>query len=284
MAVQETAPQPDANPLDLEAYLQRIGYAGPRAADLDTLRGLIFQHVTSIPFENLNPLAGWPVRLDLPSIQEKLVRQSRGGYCFEQNTLFEAVLRTLGYEVSCLASRVVWNQPEDAPSPRSHKLLRVELDGASYLVDVGFGVAVPTCPLLLQPDLAQQTPHEPFRLVPREHGYLLLQALAGTEWRPLYRFTLDPAVPADYEVSNWYTSTHPSSPFVQNLLAARADPDRRNTLINGQLNTYWLDGRKEQQALTSLEELKDVLREVFHVNLPKAPELDHALERVLAIG
>ena len=272
------------SPLDLEAYLQRIGYTGSREPDLDTLRGLIFHHVTTIPFENRNPLAGWPVRLDLPSIQEKLVQQGRGGYCFEQNTLFEAVLRTLGYEVGCLASRVVWNQAEDAPSPRSHKLLRVELDGVSYLVDVGFGVAVPTCPLLLQPDLKQLTPHEPYRLVSREHGYLLLQALAGTEWRPLYRFTLDPAVPADYEVSNWYTSTHPGSLFVQNLVVARADPGRRNTLINGQLTTYWLAGRKEQQSLTSLAELKEVLREVFLLNVPKAPELDQALERVLAIG
>lgn len=269
--------------VDLEAYLERIGYQGGREASLETLQELVFRHVTSIPFENLNPLMGWPVRLDLPSVQEKLVRQGRGGYCFEQNTLLAHALRALGFQVGCLASRVLWNQPEGARPPRSHMLLRVDLDEASYLADVGFGVMAPTSPLRLEPDTEQATPHGPFRLKREENGYLLQARVAG-EWKPLYRFTLEEQFPADYEVSNWYTSTHPDSLFVRNLLAARAETGRRHTLINSQLTTYSLDGRREQRTLTQVGELKEALQEVFGLAVPEAPELDAVFERVLTAG
>lgn len=269
--------------VDLEGYLQRIGYQGSREASLETLRGLVLHHVTSIPFENLNPLAGWPVRLDLPSLQEKLIRQGRGGYCFEQNSLLAHALRALGFQVGCLASRVLWNLPEGARPPRSHMLLRVDLEGGSYLADVGFGVMAPTSPLLLEPDLEQATPHEPFRLKRQEDGYVLQSQVTG-DWKPLYRFTLEEQFPADYEVSNWYTSTHPESLFVRNLLAARADTGGRHTLINSQLTTYSLDGQRDQRVVGSVGELKEALQEVFRLSLPEAPELDQALQRVLVAG
>src|SRR6185437_905290 len=124
--------------IDMDAYLHRIGWHGAVAVDLTTLRGLAMAHVAAIPFANLNPLMGLPVELDLAALQQKLVQQGRGGYCFEQNLLFEAVLRQIGFAVTGLIARVLWGHPEDAITPQTHMLLRVDLAGEGWLVDVGF--------------------------------------------------------------------------------------------------------------------------------------------------
>jgi len=116
-------------PLDLDAYFERIGYRGERTATLPTLQEIHRLHPAAIPFENLNPLLGLPVRLDLASIEAKLVRSRRGGYCFEHNLLLAEVLERLGFGVTRLAARVLWNQPEDARTARGHMLLAVAVDG-----------------------------------------------------------------------------------------------------------------------------------------------------------
>src|SRR5579872_7296918 len=147
-------------PPDVESYFKRIDYRDTPAADLRTLRALHLRHAQTIPFENLNPLLRLPVRLDLESLEQKLIHDGRGGYCFEQNRLFSQVLRHLGYRVTDLAARVIWNAPPDAPiRARQHMLLRVDLDESSYLADVGFGGLTLTVPLRLQTDIAQATSH-----------------------------------------------------------------------------------------------------------------------------
>src|SRR3981081_1598990 len=133
--------------IDLETYFRRIGYAGQRTATLDTLRAIQFRHCASIPYENLNPLLKWPVRLDLASLQEKLIHGGRGGYCFEQNLLFSQVLKTLGFSVSGLAARVLWDGPEDEIRARGHMVIRTEIEDHVYFVDAGFGGATPTGPV-----------------------------------------------------------------------------------------------------------------------------------------
>jgi N-hydroxyarylamine O-acetyltransferase len=99
--------------IDLDAYFERIGYDGERAPTLATLRAIHARHATMIPFENLSPLLRQPVRLDLASLQDKLLHQGRGGYCFEQNLLLRAVLLALGFQVRGLAARVRWNVPDE---------------------------------------------------------------------------------------------------------------------------------------------------------------------------
>jgi N-hydroxyarylamine O-acetyltransferase len=126
--------------MNLDAYFQRIGYEGDRSPTLENITQLVIRHTHSIPFENLNPLLGWPVTLDLPSLEQKLVQAGRGGYCFEQNAMFLHVLRSLGVPVKSLAARVLWNWEGEEVSPRSHMLLLAEIEGETYLVDVGFGV------------------------------------------------------------------------------------------------------------------------------------------------
>jgi len=112
---------------DLEACFERIGYAGERTPTLETLRTIHVRHTEAIAFENLNPLLKWPVRLDALSLQQKIVRDGRGGYCFEQNLLLSHALKALGFKVTGLAARVLWNAPEGAITARGHMLLRFDL-------------------------------------------------------------------------------------------------------------------------------------------------------------
>ena len=265
--------------IDLDAYCERIGYAGPRRATLDTLQALHALHPAAIPFENLNPLLGVPVPLNLDSLQAKLVTAGRGGWCFEHNVLFRGVLEALGFSVTGLAARVVWNAPPDTPiGARNHMLLRVDLEGHPYLADVGFGGNVLTGPLRLEPHIEQATPHETHRLRPLESGYVLEAFLTG-EWKPFYRFTLEPQFPSDYEVSSWYLCHHPNSFFRKMLTGARAAPEVRYALFNNALAIHRKNGT-EKRILADAAALRSCLELDLNLRLPESPDLEALLERV----
>jgi N-hydroxyarylamine O-acetyltransferase len=265
--------------IDVDAYFQRIGYSGARSPTLDTLRELHLRHAQTIPFENLNPLLKWPVKLDPASVEAKLVRDGRGGYCFEQNLLFRHVLESLGFRVAGLAARVLWYAP-DSVTPRTHMLLRIEVEGESYLADVGFGSQTLTGPVRFVPDVPQDTPHGRFRLRPAG-GEFVMEAEIRGEWKPLYRFDLTETPPVDYEVANWYVSTCPTSQFTTGLLAARPAPGRRYVLRNNDLGMHTPEGT-ERRLITSAAELWEVLTGVFGIALPDTPELEAVLERAAA--
>ena len=266
---------------DLNAYFQRIGYSdGPRAATLDTLRALHLHHAQSIAFENLDPLSGRPLKLDLSSLEDKLVHGGRGGYCFEHNLLFSHVLRELGFRVTGLAARVLWNAPEGAISPRGHMLLRVDLGAEPYIADVGFGGQTLTGPLNLVKNAVQLTPHEPYRLIGQD-GDFVLQTEVHATWKSLYRFDLQQQYQVDYEVSSWYLCNHPQSPFVTNLMAARPVPGGRYGLFNNQLTVHPLDGNTEQRRLSSADEIREALETHFGLRLPTTdPGIGAALARL----
>lgn len=263
---------------DLPAYLSRIGLPAPPAAPTrEALQTLVLHHVQAIPFENLNPYAGLPVSLAPDDVQHKLVRQRRGGYCYEHNQLFGAVLRALGYRVDDLSARVLWDRPDDAITPRSHMLLAVHLDDGPCVVDVGFGGQTPTGVLRLQADAAQDTPHGPFRLLHDAAGWRL-QSQVQDAWRSLYRFDLQPAYQVDYDVSNYYLSTHPASHFVTNLVAARPTPHGRLALLNRHYTEHRLGGPSVKRRLASSAEIRAVLQGEFGLALPDTPALDRKLD------
>ena len=201
------------------AYLVRIGYSGPREPSLATLRALVAAHTAAIPFENIDVFLRRGVRIDVPSVQRKLVAEKRGGYCFEQSTLFEAALAALGFAPIPLIARVVRGVPEGITTPRSHKnLLLLKLTEVPFLADVGFGNLSPTAPIALRSDEEQPTSHG-YRLVRAGPEFVMQAGLAG-RWESMYRFALEPAPHIDYEVGNWFTSTYPGSPFYGNLIVA----------------------------------------------------------------
>lgn len=268
-----------AQAIDLDGYLGRIGFSGSRAPTLETLRILHLRHTLAIPFENLDPLLRRPVRLDPASLEQKLVRSGRGGYCFEHNLLFKAALDALGYRVAGLAARVVWNLPEGVTLPRTHMLLRVEIDGQDYVADVGFGGQTLTGPVRLTAGIEQTTPHEPFRLLAAGDGFLM-QGLIGGDWKSLHRFELQEQLLPDYELANWYVSTHPESRFVNNLTVAMPAADRRYALFNTEFAVHHLGGPSERRTLAGAAEIRQVLQEVFGLTLPEGPDLDATLDRL----
>jgi N-hydroxyarylamine O-acetyltransferase len=244
--------------VNLDSYFERIGHGGASGVSLASLHALVESHTLSVPFENLDVIQGLGVRLDIPSIEQKLVRDRRGGYCFEQNALFASVLSELGFRVTPLAARVRWQAPAQISMPLTHMALRVDLEGKPWLADVGFGGLTPTAPLRLDIEHPQPTPHETFRVL-RSGEVYLLQAQVSDGWGDVYRFTLEEQHPIDYEVANWFTSTHPSSRFVQNLVVARAGREgKRSSLFNRELVV-----RKGAVAEKRIVETPDQLLEVL---------------------
>jgi N-hydroxyarylamine O-acetyltransferase len=269
--------------LDLDGYLRRIGYEGSRAPTLDALCALHFRHALAIPFENLDPFLRRPVQLDLESLQQKLVRERRGGYCCEHNLLFKAALDAFGFRVAGLAARVVWNVPDGMTLPRTHMLLRVAINGQDYIADVGFGGQTLTGPISLIAGVEQATPHEPFRLLADGDGFLM-QVSIGGEWKSLHRFDLQEQLLPDYELANWYVSTHPESRFVKNLTVAMPANGRRYALFNTEFSVHHLDGPSEHRKLAGATEIRQVLEEVFGLTPPADPAIEAALERLTGLS
>ena len=273
-----------ADAVDLEAYFQRIGYTGPRtdAASLETLAAIHRLHPSAIAFETLDALLKRPVILTAAALEQKLLHGGRGGWCFEQNLLLSRVLQSLGFGITGLAARVLWNRPDGEMRARTHMLLLVEgSPGGPYIADVGFGGLTLTGPLRLVPDVEQATPHEVFCLRRRLDGTYVLQVLIAEAWKPMYSFDLQPQVLPDYEVWNWHLCHHPESPFVNNLMVARVTPERRYGLFNNRLSVHHRQGDSEQLTLATAAELRATLEDSFNIRLPDDPGLGALLERLV---
>jgi N-hydroxyarylamine O-acetyltransferase len=266
--------------ISLPAYLERIAYAGEVTPTMQTLEAIILQHACTIPFENLNPLLRWPVKLDVLSLQQKMIFDKRGGYCFEHNLLLSHALRAIGFEVSWLSARVLWNRAEGVVSPRTHMLILIKLDDDNYIADVGFGGLTLTGPLILIPDIEQATPHEPFRLIQEGEEYTL-EAKVKEEWKALYCFSLQEQLLPDYEATSWYLCNYPESHFIKTLRAARAAAGYRYALNNNEFAIHQLNGGTERKILSGVEEISDVLQNTFLIQLPDTPELKKVVERVI---
>jgi N-hydroxyarylamine O-acetyltransferase len=236
------------------------------------LRELHALHPAAIPFENLDPLLGKAVALELPALQEKMIRGQRGGYCYEQSTLFATALDALGFDVTRLAGRVRWSNAPDAPeSPRTHMLLKVDVDGAPHIADVGFGGYILSGPLKLEPGLEQKDTGNNLRIADTG-GYYTLQIQRSGAWHDMYRFTLEPQLSVDYAVGNWWTSTSPTALLTRNLLAERLTPEARHSVFNTKYTARHADGRVEERRLAGPGELGHVLAETLGIRLPAKPE------------
>ncbi|HEY4264331.1 MAG TPA: arylamine N-acetyltransferase [Micropepsaceae bacterium] len=265
--------------VDLDAYFKRVGYGGSAEPTLETLRRLHALQPAAIAFENLDSLMGRPVRIDAGAIQQKLISEGRGGYCYELNGLLGHVLRAIGFEVTGLLAHALLGQTM-AGTPRTHMVLKVETPEGPHIADVGFGSRTLSAPLSLEGAGEQTTPHGAFRLT-RVGAYLEEQALMEDAWTSLYRFSLEEHTQADYEVCNWYHSTHPASPFTNRLMASRFDGPRRLGLLNNRFAIHHADGRTQTRMLASADEIAGVLEHQFAIVLPCPRE---ALLATLARG
>ncbi|CRM91651.1 Arylamine N-acetyltransferase [Pseudomonas sp. 22 E 5] len=259
-------------------YLQRLGYDSPPAPTLQTLQDLQLRHVCTFAFENLSSLMRLPVPIDLPSVEQKVLLEGRGGYCYELNQMFLALLQELGFDARGITGRVVMGGAPDARTARTHRLSLVTLDGVRYITDVGFGGMVPSSPLLLDTEAVQATAHEPYRLTFDGQGSYTLWAQVAEEWRGLYVFDLQVQAAIDYEIGNWYVSTHPDSVFIGQLKVARLAAGKRHTLNNAHYAIHYLDRPSEKRALASADEVLQVLTETFGIRVPETPALRAVLD------
>lgn len=266
---------------NIDAYFERIGFAGSIAPTLETLTQLHALHPAAIPYENLDPLMGVPVRLDLANLQQKLVFDRRGGYCFEQNTLLRAILQDLDFEVKVHGARVIWGHEGDEEPPLRHIVLTVDVAGVTYLCDVGFGGLTATAPLRLRSGAEQETPLDRYRLTDAD-GLWLLEVEIDGAWLKLFDFTL--AELSEERIVELNDIADSSEFFTTQLLAARIEKTRRLAISNTRLNIHAPGRPSESRALGSVAELREVLSGTMGIALPSDERLDAALQKIVERG
>lgn len=249
--------------LDLQAYLNRVGFAGPAKPDLATLRALHRAHVASIPFENLALMLGQPVDVDLPAIQQKLIYRQRGGYCYEQNLLFAAVLERLGFPVKRWLARV--GDPADGPRPRSHQIVTAQVDGEWWLVDVGFGSGLLE-PIPLAPRGAISQGIWTFEITRDDAHVWHLRELRHGKWTTRYTFKEEQIFAVDVAGANHVTSTSAKSPFVQRPILVGRSETLEKALIGREFSIANEDGDLSRGPVPD-HELAGVLAEHFGLRL-----------------
>ncbi|HMA48097.1 MAG TPA: arylamine N-acetyltransferase [Magnetospirillaceae bacterium] len=250
--------------LDLDGYFARIHWSGALKPDLATLTALLGAHMRAIPFENFDALLGRRVRLDLDSLQDKLVRRRRGGYCFEHATLFAAVLEALGFKLRNHLARVVLGGPKTASS-RTHMFNLVELPEGKFVTDPGFGGPAALVPVLL----AEGGSGHWFE---RDGADWMLRGPGKDGPIDLWVTELATDYPIDFELSNHYVATHPDSIFTSNLMLNRFTEEGRVSLMNRDASIRRGDEVTGWQV-ADRRELRALLEESFGIDLPEIAEM-----------
>jgi N-hydroxyarylamine O-acetyltransferase len=254
----------------LDAYLARIGWRGPLEPTLETLAGLVRAHISSIPFENVDVLLGRGIRIDLESIHAKLVTARRGGYCFEQGTLFQAALDRLGFRSTAHAARVLTIVPRHQAA-RTHMFVTVELHGARFVVDPGFGGHGALVPVPVREGTDVRDGADRHRMVRHEGEWVLEAEIDGT-MTALWTSTLEPQYPIDFELANHWVSTSPASPFVNRLMLRALTPAGRTSVMNRDVTVVGA-GTSEKYQLADRKALRSLLGDQFGFDLPDVETL-----------
>jgi len=250
---------------DLPAYLARIGYDGPRRPDHPTLSGLLAAHMNAIPFENIDVLLGRPIRLDLAALQEKIVADRRGGYCFEQTALFLAALRAPGFEATPRTARVVLVVGPDE-APRGHMHVIVRLPEGEYVADPGLGGVGCRAPIPL--DGTQVRDGDEHYSIQADGRRRVLRITSAGRSFDAWVAGLDEDNWVDFEVANHWTATHPASPFVSRLMLRAMIPGGRITLMNRDV-TVRRDGTTDKYRLADRAELRRLVQTHFGFDCPE---------------
>ena len=253
------------------AYLERIHYSGPLQPDVETLRGLHRAHLVAVPFENLDIGLGRAIRLDEDALFEKIVRQRRGGFCYELNGLFARLLEGLGYQVTLLNARGV-NDDGSYSMEFDHLALLVRCPGepeTGWLADVGWGNG-PLEPLRLAPDSEQTQGDRVFNLVPQDNYLVLIERVprddGSMHWIKHYAFTLQPHAYADFFPACRYHSTSSELIFTKKRICTRYTADGRVSLSEQRLIiTRGTD--REERPLGGEAEVRQVLKQYFDIDL-----------------
>ena len=254
------------NTFDLDAYLGRIGYTGPRTPTFETLAGILAAHVANIPFEVFDVLLGRPIRLDPEGLHAKLIAARRGGHCVEHATLMYNALHAIGFNPARHSSRVIFFKPRHE-SVREHMFLSVTVDGAAYVVDPGFGPFA--CPHPIPVDGTPVPVSAPTHRLAHEGTDWILYCLLrnGAETRG-WISKMEEEYPVDFEMMHYYLVSHPNSFYTHNLVASAVTKEGRINITNQDVN-FIRDGALEPVRLPDRKALRQLVAEHFGFDLPE---------------
>lgn len=251
----------DSALLDTDAYLDRLGYQGPTEPTVDTLRALTKAHSLTIPFENFDVLAGREIKLDVGSLFDKMVRRRRGGYCFEHNALFAAVLESVGFQVDGLGARLLNSRDDTILRSATHAALLVTVDDRRFVVDVGVG-AGPEEPIeLIDGNEVEVGPGWRYRTNFIDRDMWVLRTWTDGAWTSIHKFTLSPFYRADYVDANYIAQHHPRSPFHKTVTIGISKGDHHVDLLGNTLKRLYPDGSKTEETLEPNEVPEVVVKE-----------------------
>ncbi|KAM4533569.1 arylamine N-acetyltransferase 2-like [Odontesthes bonariensis] len=274
--------------MDVERYLLRIGSAGSTAEPcLELLRSVHTRHLLAVPFENLTQHSGGRAKIDLPILYDKIVNQRRGGFCFENNSLFSWLLTKLGFQVTVLSGQVKNSITGRYGPPFDHLIVMVNLDGQRWLCDTGFGVSGFSAPLSLDTSGLQEQGHRVYR-IRKDMGMHFLEWQKEEnrgedgDWTEIYKFTLEPRCLGDFAEMCQYHQSSPSSIFFCKSLCTVLKPDGRLTYMGRRLTTTTFPSEATGGLLEITikdltdEEIPAVLAEKFGIVLssPLVPKDD----------
>ena len=248
--------------MNIRAYLQRLDYTGAIAPNAETLRLLQLAHLRAVPFENLSIHSGEPVVLDDRALFEKIVSRRRGGFCYELNGLFAALLRGLGFEVEMLSAQVANAEGIFGPDFDHMTLMVTRAD--RWLVDVGFGDSFLE-PLRLDEESTQGHGNHTYRIEREGEFLVLMKQTNENQWKSQYRFTLKPYQYSDFAEMCRYHQTSSQSHFTRARICSRTTTDGRITLSGLRLITSIDDGLRQERILTNDEEYATILRDHFGI-------------------
>lgn len=256
--------------MDIHAYLQRIDYHGSLRPTAQTLRDLQLAHLLTVPFENLSIHFAEPIVLDDDALYEKIVTRRRGGFCYELNGLFAALLRELGFEVSMLSVGVANAQGVFGPDFDHMTLLVVPTEGQTerWLADVGFGDSFLE-PLMLDSRQEQLQGDRAYKIVEDDPHLIMMQREADDEWKAQYRFTLQPYTYSAYADMCLFHQTSPESHFTKARICSRVTPEGRITLSEMRLITTSHGQGQQERTLSDEAEYVSVLEANFGIVLNK---------------
>ncbi|MEU2717173.1 arylamine N-acetyltransferase [Streptomyces sp. NPDC007205] len=268
------------NSSQVDDCLRRIGAERPQRPTGRALRELHLRHLRTVPFENLSVHLDEEILLEEEWLLDKVTGRGRGGFCYELNGLFGALLAALGYEVELLAARV-YDDEGRLGIPYDHLALRVRtVEGDTWIADVGFG-AHSHYPLRYAERAEQVDPGGVFRVA--EAGPDAAGVRGGgsagagdldviRDGRPQYRLETRPRVLGDFVTGAWWHRTSPLSHFTQSLVCSRVTEDGGRITLSGRvLKTTAGDGKRETREVETDEEVLTVYRERFGIELRRVP-------------
>jgi N-hydroxyarylamine O-acetyltransferase len=250
------------NDQEIGLYLERINYSGSITADLATLTALHQAHMRHIPFENLDIHLNIPIKLSHPALFDKVVLKKRGGFCYELNYLFFALLSSLGFYTQLISAQV-FNGKSYGPE-FDHLLLLVTLNNQQFIADVGFGDSFQT-PLAIH-----HHGHEnaAYQIMQSDAFYTVMQKKSNQEYKPQYQFTLNTYDISDFADMCIYQQTSPASHFTQKSVCSIATMEGRNTISNGCVIQTKHD-RRTIHHISDIAEYRQRLQQYFQISLPK---------------